>query len=220
MANHPFLLPFERLPLTLPLFPLPNAVVMPGCQLPLNVFEPRYLKLVFDALGADRLVGMIQPRPGEPETDDPPLYATGTAGRIVSFSETPDGRLLIVLTGTCRFDLEQEIPTTRGYRRATVLWDRFKEDYTEKVPSRVARTELLATLRSYLTVKKLETDWEAIERLDDPMLCNVLTGVLPLSVAERQALVEAVTLDERESRLVSLLAFEIAESAGASVKRH
>jgi hypothetical protein len=138
----------------------------------------------------------------------------------VSFSETPDGRLLIVLTGTCRFDLEQEIPTTRGYRRATVLWDRFKEDYTEKVPSRVARTELLATLRSYLTVKKLETDWEAIERLDDPMLCNVLTGVLPLSVAERQALVEAVTLDERESRLVSLLAFEIAESAGASVKRH
>lgn len=220
MATHPFLLPFERLPLTLPLFPLPNAVVMPGCQLPLNVFEPRYLNLVFDALGTERLVGMIQPRPDEPESGEVPLYGTGTAGRIVSFSETPDGRLLIVLVGICRFDLEEEIPTTRGYRRATVQWDRFNEDYRIESRTRYSRTELLNNLRNYAHLKKLETDWEAIERLDDSMLCNVLTGVLPLSVSERQALVEAIKVDERATRLSTLLAFEVADSAAASIKRH
>lgn len=220
MSQHPFLLPFEKLPVTLPLFPLPSAIVMPGCQLPLNVFEPRYLNLVTDALGAERLIGMIQPKAGEKNTKEPPLYATGTAGRIVSFSETPDGRLLIVLAGVCRFDLEQEIPTTRGYRRASVIWDRFADDYREKPRSPIPRVELLNKLREFFSIKKLETDWEAIERLDDLMLCNVLTGVLPLDVAERQSLVDAVTLEDRASRLRSLLAFEVAESNTGHVTRH
>lgn len=220
MSHHPFLIPYKKLPVTLPLFPLPGAVVMPGCQLPLNIFEPRYLNLVFDALGAHRLIGMIQPKTGENGTKDVPLYATGTAGRIVSFAETSDGRLLTVLAGVCRFDLDSEIPTTRGYRRASVSWERFAEDYSEQPRSPIPRGELLSNLREFFAIKKLETDWEAIERLDDLMLCNVLTGVLPLGVAERQTLVDAVTLDARVARLNSLLAFEVAESNASTVTRH
>lgn len=220
MILHPFLLPFENLPVTLPLFPLPNAVVMPGCQLPLNIFEPRYLNLVFDALGAERLVGMIQIRPSHQQGKDVALYRTGTAGRIISFNETSDGRLLIVLAGVCRFDIEQEIPTTRGYRRASVVWDRFTDDYEDSPRATYPRPALLELLRAYFDVKKLETDWSAIERLDDLLLCNVLTGVLPLDVAERQALIDAPTLEDRTNKLASLLEFEVARSTPGSVQRH
>ncbi len=220
MIQHPFLLPFEKLPVTLPLFPLPNAVVMPGCQLPLNIFEPRYLNLVFDALGAERLVGLIQVRPGDAEGREVALYRTGTAGRIMSFNETNDGRLLIVLAGVCRFDIEEEIPTTRGYRRASVIWDRFLDDYDDSPRVACPRATLLESLRTYFAVKKLETDWSAIERLDDLQLCNVLTAVLPLGVAERQALVDEATLEDRTNKLVSLLQLEVAQSTPGSVKRH
>jgi hypothetical protein len=220
MIQHSFLLPFEKLPVTLPLFPLSNAVVMPGCQLPLNIFEPRYLNLVFDALGAERLIGMIQVKPGGSDGKEVAIYCTGTAGRIISFNETNDGRLLIVLSGVCRFDIEQEIPTTRGYRRASVVWDRFLDDYDDHPRATCPRTILLDLLRTYFAVKKLETDWSAIERLDDLLLCNVLTGVLPLEVAERQALVDAATLEERTKKLVSLLEFEVARSTAGSAKRH
>jgi len=220
MFQHPFLLPFEKLPVTLPLFPLANAVVMPGCQLPLNIFEPRYLNLVFDALGADRLIGMIQARPGEPGVRESALYGTGTAGRIISFNETGDGRLLVVLAGVCRFDVDQEIPTTRGYRRASVAWDRFLDDYNDNPPLRFPRSRILEVLREYFNVKKLDAEWDAIERLDDLLLCNVLTGVLPFGVAERQALIDAVTLEERAIKLASLLEFEIANPTPGSAKRH
>lgn len=220
MFQHPFLLPFEKLPVTLPLFPLANAVVMPGCQLPLNIFEPRYLNLVFDALGADRLIGMIQARPGEPDVRESALYGTGTAGRIISFNETGDGRLLVVLAGVCRFDVDQEIPTTRGYRRASVAWDRFLDDYNDNPPLRFPRSRILEVLREYFNVKKLDAEWDAIERLDDLLLCNVLTGVLPFGVAERQALIDAVTLEERAIKLASLLEFEIANPTPGSAKRH
>lgn len=220
MFQHPFLLPFEKLPVTLPLFPLANAVVMPGCQLPLNIFEPRYLNLVFDALGADRLIGMIQARPGESDVRESALYGTGTAGRIISFNETGDGRLLVVLAGVCRFDVDQEIPTTRGYRRASVAWDRFLDDYNDNPPLRFPRSRILEVLREYFNVKKLDAEWDAIERLDDLLLCNVLTGVLPFGVAERQALIDAVTLEERAIKLASLLEFEIANPTPGSAKRH
>lgn len=220
MFQHPFLLPFEKLPLTLPLFPLPNAAVMPACQLPLNIFEPRYLNMVFDALGAERLIGMVQVKPGDSEVREVPIYRTGTAGRIISFSETPDGRLLVVLGGVCRFDIESEIRTTRGYRRASISWDRFLDDYDDHPRVQFSRSKLLDLLRDYFSVKKLETDWEAIERLDDLLLCNVLTGVLPLEVAERQALIDSVSLDERLTKLASLLEFEIAHPTAGSAKRH
>jgi Lon protease-like protein len=219
MAPNSFTLPFERLPPSLPIFPLPNAVVMPGCQLPLNIFEPRYLNMVFDALGAERLIGMVQPDPLA--EGDAPVYRTGTAGRIMSFNETQDGRLLIVLTGVCRFDLGEEIPTTRGYRRVMADWSRFRGDY--EVPSdgpAYDRDRLLALLKEYFQRKGFETNWQAVEQMPAPLLVNVLTGQLPFDAPERQALVEAVSPEERAEKLINLLEFEVIGTTMADGTRH
>lgn len=219
MASNPFTLPFERLPATLPIFPLPNAVVMPGCQLPLNIFEPRYLNLVFDALGAERLIGMVQPDPlGEGEA---PVYRTGTAGRIMSFNETPDGRLLIVLTGVCRFDIAGEIPTTRGYRRAMADWTRFRRDYESPGDGTgYDRERLMHLLKEYFHRKGFETNWTAVEQMPVPLLINVLAGQLPFDAPERQALVEAVTPEERAAKLINLLEFDVVGTTMADGRRH
>lgn len=216
MAQSEFLTPFDRLPPSLPLFPLSNAVVMPGCQLPLNIFEPRYVNMVLDALGAERMIGMVQVRQGGSDR----LYGTGTAGRIVSFNETDDGRLLIVLSGVCRFDLGEEIPTTRGYRRCIVDWSRFPGDYTPDQSMQFPRSRLMALLHDYFELKKLETDWQAMERVDDHALCNVLTGVLPLDYTDKQVLIETVSLPDRAAKLAGLLEFEIARVNSGSAKHH
>lgn len=219
MAPNPFTLPYPRLPNTLPIFPLANSVVMPGCQLPLNIFEPRYLNMVFDALGAERLIGMVQPDPtGEGEA---PVYTTGTAGRIISFNETQDGRLLIVLTGVCRFDIREEIPTTRGYRRAVVDWGRFEGDYQLAGADKdYERPKLLALLREYFQRKGMETNWNMVEQMPIPLLTNVLTGQLPFDPPERQALVEEVGLRERVAKLINLLEFDVVGTQMADGTRH
>jgi Lon protease-like protein len=219
MAPSPFVLPFDHLPATLPIFPLPNAVVMPGCQLPLNIFEPRYLNLVFDALGAERLIGMVQPDPsGKEETA---VYRTGTAGRIMSFSETQDGRLLIVLTGVCRFDIREEIPTTRGYRRVIADWTRFREDYElSNVDPDRDRGRLLALLREYFQRKGIETNWTVVEQMPTPLLANALSGQLPFDPPERQALVEAISVEERLAKLIHLLEFDVVGTTLADGRRH
>ena len=109
---------FEALPASIPVFPLMGVLLLPGGRLPLNIFEPRYVSMIDDALGDARMIGMIQPTEHENTTSAPNLNRTGCAGRLTSFSETPDGRYLITLSGLCRFDIESEVPTTRGYRRA------------------------------------------------------------------------------------------------------
>ena len=219
MVSHPFALPFERLPATLPIFPLQNAVVMAGCQLPLNIFESRYLNMVFDALGAERLIGMVQPDPlADGET---PVYRTGTAGRIISFTETQDGRLLIVLTGLCRFDILEEIPTTRGYRKVIADWTRFREDYDPPGQGpEYDRTRLMTLLREYFQRKGIETNWAAVEQMPAPLLVNVLTGQLPFDAPERQALVEAVSVEERLAKLIHLLEFDVVGTTMADGTRH
>lgn len=219
MAPNPFTLPYSQLPKTLPIFPLANAVVMPGCQLPLNIFESRYLNMVFDALGAERLIGMVQPDPsGEGEA---PVYRTGTAGRIISFNETQDGRLLIVLTGVCRFDIEQEITTQRGYRRAAVDWGRFAGDYDAINHDKdYERERLLSLLKEYFERKGMETNWGMVEQMPIPLLTNVLTGQLPFDPPERQALVEEVGLRERVEKLINLLEFDVVGTQMADGTRH
>ncbi|BBA35800.1 peptidase S16, lon domain protein [Methylocaldum marinum] len=220
MAN-PFTLPFDRLPATLPIFPLRNAIVMPGAQLPLNIFEPCYLNMVFDCLGTDRMFGMVQPNSAIEDEHQPRVYQTGTAGRITSFSETPDGRMLIVLTGVCRFDIRDEIPTTRGYRRVVPDWDRFRVDYalSEAVPC--DREKLLQLLKEYFQQKSLSADWTVMEQMPIAVLVNVLTGQLPFDVPERQALVEAVSVEERYAKLFGLMEFAVAAGrSGGDVRPH
>jgi len=220
MSPHSFALPFDKLPASLPVFPLPHAVAMPGCQLPLNIFEPRYLNMVFDALGEQRLVGMIQPEFSASDEKAPTLYKTGTAGRITFFNETSDGRLMVVLTGVCRFDIQAEIPTTRGYRRVLADWSRFACDMGEGVVTATERGQFLQQLRDYCLFKRLDIEWPALENVGMDDLVNRLTCVLPLEVAERQLLVEAVTLPERLDILTTLLHCETLESTADASRRH
>lgn len=204
-----FVIPYEQLPATLPIFPLPNAIVMPGCHLPLNIFEPRYLELIFDSLKESRLIGMVQPEQAEEESS--PLYRTGTAGRIVAFNELPDGRLLVVLAGLCRFDIREELHTGTQYRRAAVDWSRFQEDYaTTQADVVFDRARLMTLLRTYFDRKGYQIDWSTVEDMPPALLVNALAGQLPFASPEKQALVEAVTSEERISRFIHLLEFDSA----------
>jgi len=220
MSPHPFSVPFDKLPATLPLFPLPNAAAMPACQLPLNIFEPRYLNMIFDALGDQRLIGMIQPELSASDDNAPALYKTGTAGRVTFFNETSDGRLMVVLTGVCRFDIVEEIPTARGYRRAQVDWSRFRCDLEEGIVSDTERGDFLQQLRDYCTFKRLDIEWPTLENVSMDDLVNRLTCVLPLEVAERQLLIEAITLPERLATLATLLRCETLDTSADASRRH
>jgi hypothetical protein len=216
----PFTPPFERLPGTIPIFPLPNAVVMPGAQLPLNIFEPRYLNMIFDSLGESRLIGMVQPRPDDDSAAEPDVYQTGTAGLITSYSETTDGRLLIVLTGVCRFDIEGEMPTTRGYRRVVADWSRFELDYDAAPETGGDRQRFMSLLKAYFNREQLEVDWSVLEGLAPHVLHNLLIGQLPFGVAERQTLIDTVAADDRARLLAGLIDQAISGGLGQTAKPH
>ena len=220
MGSSPFRLPFDKLPSILPIFPLANAVVMPGCQLPLNIFEPRYITMTFDAMGSARLIGMVQPDSGAEQDNPPPVFRTGTAGRITSYSETQDGRLLVVLSGVCRFDIRDEVPCDRGYRRVLVDWSRFRADLEPSANVNVDRNRLAALLKNYFERKGMETNWNVLNQMPLPILLNVLTSQLPLNPPERQVLVETVTFEQRAARLCELLRFDVAGIVVADTTRH
>ncbi len=193
---------FEQLPLTLPLFPLEGAVVLPHGQLPLNIFEPRYLSMVFDSMASHRLIGMVQPLPDSTDTI-PALHRTGCAGRVVSFSETRDGRLLIVLGGVCRFDVEHEKTIERGYRLATVSWDRFQHDLEED-EAEIERARLLTAAKNLLESRSMTVEWSALDQLRAPELIDTLGSSLPFSPQEKQGLVETTVLQDRFDLLTAL----------------
>jgi hypothetical protein len=219
MTSSPFTLPFDKLPVSLPIFPLPGVIVMPGAPLPLNIFEPRYLNMVTDALAEDRMIGMVQPDPRAADPHGETVCRTGTAGRITAFNETRDGRFLIRLTGVCRFDIQEEVPTLRGYRRVVADWSRFAVDYesTGRVPE---RRDLLDRLKRYAGSRQLEIEWGTLRVLDDRELVNVLVTMLPLDDADKQALVEAVTLAERARLLSGLLEIARVPVAEISPRPH
>jgi Lon protease-like protein len=215
-----FDLPFDKLPASLPIFPLPHAVVMPGCQLPLNIFEPCYLNMVFDALGEQRMIGMIQPELSASDEMALALYKTGTAGRITFFNETGDNRLMVVLTGVCRFNIIEEIPSAHGYRRVLADWSRYRCDTEADSVTEMERGFFLKQLRDYCEYKHLEIEWSVLEHVSMVDLINRLTCVLPLEVAERQLLIEAVTLPERMEILSMLLRCETLETTADASRRH
>lgn len=219
MRSKGFDLPFNLLPRTLPVFPLPGALLLPGTQLPLNIFEPRYLNMVADALGAGRLFGMIQPDPAAALAEPPRLSRVGCAGRITSFSETDDGRLLIVLVGVCRFRAGEELATTRGYRRVVADWQDFEGDYQPSLEG-FDRGQFMRVLRSYFRVRKLDADWQALEQLDPWRLVNVLSVSLPFEAVDRQALLETPSNDGRASLLTALLEMALAERQNVTEIRH
>ena len=208
-----FIQSHAQLPDTLPVFPLSNAVLLPGGGLPLNIFEPRYLRMVEDALQGDRLVGMIQPRD---DGDVPALCDVGCAGRITQYAETGDGRLQIVLTGVCRFRIAEEFPSVRGYRLVQPDWSLFGHDYDDEVVSESQLRLFKAVLRSYLEEQKMQVDWELLDKLDVTQLSSSLVSVLPLAADEKQLLLESPDLGQRLTLFSSLLG----ASASAVGTRH
>jgi Lon protease-like protein len=214
-ARNPFEPVFEQLPETLPIFPLSGVLLMPGGKLPLNIFEPRYLAMVFDALAGPRLIGMVQPlQPGGyagdglPTADGKPqVHRIGCAGRIVSFNETEDGRLLLALSGVCRFEIVRELePAHGGYRRVSSVFSRFRSDLDHAdEPVELDRERLMAALAAFFRGRNLSTDWEAVKQAADANLVTSLSMVLPFGPAEKQALLEAADSSARAKLLVALL---------------
>jgi uncharacterized protein len=203
-AFHPA---FEDLPPEIAVFPLAGALLLPQARLPLNVFEPRYLAMTLDSLAAGRMFGMIQPQPGAPAGETGPgLFRTGCLGRLSSFSETEDGRLLITLTGVVRFLVAEELPMRRGYRRVRADYTPFRADLDlSERPSALDRAALFGALRPFFKVRGIEANWDAVEKTSDSMLVLTLSMVCPFDPREKQALLEAGTPEDRAALLVALL---------------
>jgi Lon protease-like protein len=205
----------SELPHTIPVFPLPGALLLPRGQMPLNIFEPRYLAMIDDALRiGHRLIGMIQPHPSRSGTNErPSLYSVGCAGRITQLAETGDGRYLIELTGVARFRIDEEMPVTTAYRQCRVNFAPFADDFiARKGEDAVDRRALLTTLRLFLKAKALKADWDSIEKAPNEALVNALSMMSPFGPAEKQALLEAPDLKTRAEILVALTEIELAKN--------
>lgn len=214
----------SELPVAIPVFPLGGALLFPKAVLPLNIFEPRYLAMVDAALVGHRLIGMIQPAgivsPATPsDTDSPSLAEVGCAGRITGFQETEDGRYLIALTGITRFRVREEIKHDGAYRIVRADWDTFAPDL-DRQPALddSARLRLIDALKSYLERGAMKADWGAVEEAPVDTLINSLSAGCPFTNPEKQALLEARTLEDRCAALISLLQMERPGQGGGYVQ--
>lgn len=202
MTTNPFAPAFENLPDSLPIFPLAGVLLLPGGQLPLNIFEPRYLKMVDAALAGPRMIGMIQPSgAGNP----PPVYGIGCAGKITEFSETDDGRYLITLSGICRFRVREERQADTPYRQITPDWQPFEKDMLKTDCLGLDRKKLAGLLQSYFPQQGLSCDWSKVEEATDNRLITCLSMICPFDAKEKQALLEAACCKTRAEIFMSML---------------
>ena len=204
----------KDLPDEIGLFPLEGVLLLPNGYLPLNVFEPRYLELVEDAIKGNRLIGIIQPEPESNNAEKPELYKTGCIGRITSFAETGDGRLMIGLQGVCRFKLQKEITSDKPYRIAKISVD--ESDLVEQPDAgdKINREELLDTFEKFLDAHEMEADWDSIMQAPTESLVNALAIMAPFGTAEKQALLEAPDIVARAATLVALTERSLMEHSG------
>ena len=200
----------DDLPRVLTVFPLDSALLLPSGILPLNIFEPRYLNMIDDAMAGDRIIGIIQTSAGG-DRAHPALAKIGCAGRISSFSETPDGRYLISLTGLCRFQVVREMHLQTPYRQVEADFSAFASDLIERdEPDETVRDELFDALRAFLDARGMALDWRMAEEAPIDGLVNGLAMALPFDASEKQALLEAPDDDDRRSALITLLRFAAA----------
>jgi Lon protease-like protein len=193
------------LPSVLPVFPLPAALLLPGARMPLNIFEPRYLQMLDEAIAGARLIGIIQPSldGSMGENGEPALCEVGCMGRVISFAESGDGRYLISLQGVCRFRIGHELAVKTPFRQCRIV--PFLADLDEEqAGADVDRPALLRALRAYLKANDLEADWEGVSRADNAMLVNALSMMAPFGPAEKQALLEAADLKTRAETLIAI----------------
>ena len=202
------------LPEVIPVFPLPGALLLPRGQMPLNIFEPRYLAMVDDAMrSGHRLIGMIQPDISHTEhRDRPTLFRVGCVGRITQLAESGDGRYLLELTGVSRFRVAEELAVTTPYRQCRVDYADFIDDFTaRKGEEDVDRRALLAVLADFLKANNLRADWEGIDKAPNEALVNALAMMSPYGTPEKQALLEAPDLKTRAEILVAVTQIELAK---------
>jgi len=206
------------LPDTIPVFPIPRALLLPRARLPLHIFEPRYLQMLDDALKTrHRLIGMIQPRevPGAAEKR---LHAIGCAGRLTGFSETEDGRYMVTLSGISRFRVLQEVQGFTPYRRCQVEWAPFARDLGgAETDAGFNRAEFMAGLKRYFEAMDLSTDWGSLKGADEELLINSLSMLCPFAPEDKQALLEAPSLTTRRETLVTLIEFALRGGTGDEV---
>ena len=202
------------LPEVIPVFPLPGALLLPRGQMPLNIFEPRYLAMVDDAMrDGHRLIGMIQPDPTHPGSEQKPtLFKIGCVGRITQLAESGDGRYLIQLTGIARFRIKEELDVTTPYRQCRVSFVPFADDFTARLgEDAVNRQAVLDALAAFLKANNLKTDWEGIDNAPNEALVNALAMMSPYGPAEKQALLEAPDLKTRAEILIAVTEIELAK---------
>lgn len=202
------------LPEVIPVFPLPGALLLPRGQMPLNIFEPRYLEMIDDAMASrHRLIGMIMPDAAHPGPEDKPnLYRIGCVGRITQLAETGDGRYLLQLTGISRFRIEEEPDVKTSYRQCRVSYSDFVSDFVaRKGEDEVDRKAVLQALTNFLDANNLKTDWEGIESAPNEALVNALAMMSPYGSAEKQAMLEARDLKTRAEILVAVTEIELAK---------
>ncbi|MDB4220308.1 LON peptidase substrate-binding domain-containing protein [Pelagibacterales bacterium] len=194
-----------ELPNKLAIFPLTGAVLFPQTQLPLNIFEPRYLQMIDEVLSSpDRIMGMIQPNISKNDPNSKNLKKVGCAGRISSFSETGDGRYLVTLTGLIRFEVNNELDTTTQYRQVITNYDNYKEDLLPTNVENIDRKSLLILIKKYLEQRNLLIDWEIIEQSPTEQLINYSGVLVPFEPEEKQLLLETKSLFDRCKTLESL----------------
>lgn len=222
----------EALPSNVPVFPLTGAILLPGTEIPLNIFEPKYINMVDDALAEKKLIALVQPKQGifTKMRKNKPLYNVGCVGKIKAFNETDDGRYLIVLNGVCRFSLDEEIVTMRGYRRFKVNYEDYVDDFNiseerKAYKSEISRRDLFERIDSYIFQATDEhknlSSYQAFDKMEDSYLIDFISSYMPFSPQEKQSLLECKTLHERTKRLYKILGFkEISSELNNNITIH
>lgn len=206
-----------ELPASLPVFPLAGALLLPRTELPLNIFEPRYLEMFEDVVSSHRMIGMIQPV--ESKSDKPELQRIGCVGRVTSFSETEDNRLMVVLSGICRFEWQREKKTKTPYRQLDVNYDGFAADLVVDSAARnVDRDGVVKAFRDYLDANSMSANWEEVEKVSTETLVNNLSQMAPYPIEEKQALLEAPDLKSRAEMLIALTELALSKNTTNSLQ--
>lgn len=210
------------LPPQIKVFPLPGALLLPSGQLPLNIFEPRYVAMVDAALGDDRLIGMIQPALDAPsDSERPPLCTVGCVGRITSFTETGDGRYLITLAGITRFRVGEEVQADTPYRQCRISLDGFSDlSEPRSGEDAVDRAALISTLRDYLEANNLQADWDSVNQASNAGLVTALSMMSPWGAPEKQALLECADHARRAETLIAIAQMALAEAGSSASPLH
>lgn len=222
MIHKPYIQNKSELPETIPVFPLTGVLLLPGGQLPLNIFEDRYIEMIDYALGGHRLIGIVQPKTGNQNNtnNSPELLNVGCAGKITDFSETPDGRYLITLTGISRFKTLKELETETSYRQIKPNWLSFSDDLAQKECKSLDRDKLNILLKAYFNEHDIDADWEKIQQTSDQKLITCLCMICPFEPQEKQALLEAPCCNLRADLFMTMLSMSVNTTSNSPSTQH